>query len=95
MSNVTALENEQRRALEAKSLINNKMLVEAFDDLERAYIELAQEADIKDDETRRNAVTASNVVKAVRQHLQTHMETGVLAKAELATLSRKRGRFSW
>jgi len=95
MTNVIALENEKRSAYEAKSLANNKMLVEAFDELERSYIELAQQADIKDDETRRNAVTASNVVKAVRQHLRSYMDTGVLAEAELAQLSGKRRRFRW
>ena len=84
--------NKTKQAGEANQLMNNPLLREAFEAIEHKYIALAQSATLNDDDTRRNAVSASVIVKQVRQHLNSYIQTGVLADHELAIMTSKKKR---
>lgn len=75
------------RALAAENLLNSDMLKEAFDELERAYIEKWRTSIVDDVTGREKLFLAINVIGKVKQHLQAVVNDGKMAQAQLAELA--------
>ena len=84
MSDPGKLLEQTNRAMHAKNLLENELLVEAFSTLEKAYIERWKSTHIDDDKGRERLFVAINVVGKVRSHLEAIVNIdGKLAQAEL------------
>lgn len=55
---------------EAEYLLNNDLLIEIFARIERDAVEMAVNAPVGDDETRRNATGEVRAIRSVRRKLQ-------------------------
>lgn len=81
------------RASRAERLLSDDIIAEAFDLLEKSYIETWRATGIHATNDREKLFIAINVVGKVRDHLNSVVQNGKLAKAELATLSEPKKRF--
>jgi hypothetical protein len=75
------------KALRAKNLLENELLVEAFKTLEDSYTAAWRATTIEDVSSREKLFLAINVVGKVRDHLTTAVVNGKLAAAELKQLA--------
>ena len=73
----------------AQSLLENDMLKEAFDTLERAYTEELFLTNAMDSLGREKLFLAVNVVRKVRDHLTVVISNGKLAERELADFAKR------
>lgn len=87
MSNEDELSQAAAKAVRAKNLIENELLIEAFDGLEAAYIKAWRSSTIEDDAGREKLFLAINIVGKVRDHLANIVAQGNLAAAELRALA--------
>lgn len=78
---------DQGRALDAESLLNNDLLNEAFKTLEETYVSAWRSTLIDDVTGREKLFLAINVIGKVRDHLQSIVNNGKLAAAELRALA--------
>jgi hypothetical protein len=83
------LRHDAARAAKAKTLANDELLVEAFASLETAYNEAWRTSHVSDTAGREKLFIAINVVGKVKQHLESIMADGNLAKAELENLTKE------
>ena len=83
MSNENKLIRDADRAIRAKQLIDDELLVEAFKTLEDAYTTGWRNTSIGDAAAREKLFLAVNIIGKVRHHLAVIMMDGVLAQAEL------------
>jgi len=90
---VTRLKDELADAREAKSLIDNKQLRDAFKMVEKQYLDAMLTASEKDDLGRFRFAEAIKVVRLVRRQLAIAVESGKLSKAELDIAEGKKRRF--
>jgi hypothetical protein len=86
MPDEIALTKDASRGIRAKSLLENELLTEAFQALEDSYIAFWRATRPEDELGREKAYIAINVIGKVRQHLQTVVNDGKLAQAELNKL---------
>jgi hypothetical protein len=82
-----ALTKATARAARAQRLIEDDLLAEAFTSLETAYIAAWRATTIEDVSGREKLFLAINVVGKVRDHLNTVVNDGKLAQAELKALA--------
>lgn len=76
------------RARRAQELLENELLVEAFEALEQAYISRWRATHIDDDKGREKLFVAINVVGKVRDHLSAIVNMdGKMAAAQLKGLA--------
>ena len=87
MSDVNRLDQAAAKALRAQELIDNELLVEAFDTLEQSYIVAWRATTIEDVPAREKLFLAINIVGKVRDHLTATVANGKLAQAELNELA--------
>lgn len=80
------LEAELSRATRARQLLADAMLVEAFDALERTYIEAWKDSPARDSQAREALWQAVQVVGKVRTHLESVAATGRLAQRQIENL---------
>ena len=83
------LDAQVRDADEAARLLTHPLLSGAFEALEREYLAALLECKDKDDIGRFRIVEAMKTVSAVRRHLSTVVDTGKLARRQLAELESK------
>jgi hypothetical protein len=76
------------RALRARELLENELLVEAFKTLEDNYASAWRSTALDDIQGREKLFLAINIVGKVRDHLGAAVANGRLAQAELAELAR-------
>lgn len=76
-------------ASRAKSLLEDGLIVGAFESLEQAYIERWRVTHIDDEKGREKLFLAVNVVGKVRQHFQTIINSGTLAEKTLNDLAQQ------
>lgn len=81
------LAKDTARALQAEGLVNSELLNEAFDNLEKEYLNLWRATRIEDMTGREKLFLAVNVIGKVKQHLQTIIMDGKLAEAQLRELA--------
>lgn len=74
------------RASQARDLLSNELLSEAFDELEKAYVNFWRTTKVDDDKGREKLFIAVNVVGKVKAHLQNVLSDGSIAKRELDEL---------
>ncbi|RTE91901.1 hypothetical protein [Bradyrhizobium sp. LVM 105] len=93
MSDEVKLAKAVDRASRAERLLGDDLLKEAFETLEKSYIDAWRATTIHATADREKLFVAINVVGKVRDHLNSVVQNGKLAKAELATLSEPKKRF--
>lgn len=77
------------KALKASKLLEDEVLVEAFNELEKSYTERLFVTNHDDVTGREKLYLAVNVVRKVRDHLNVVVNNGKLAQAELAMLAKE------
>jgi hypothetical protein len=87
MSDESALERAAARAVRAEALVDDELLTEAFDALEKGYIAAWRATTIDDAAGREKLFLAINIVGKVRDHLASVVANGKLARAELKELA--------
>lgn len=88
MINEDQLRKDAAKAVQAQHLLDNELLTEAFTGLENAYTRAWRDTLIGDVAAREKLFLAINVVGKVREHLQTIVANGSLAKKELEDLAK-------
>lgn len=90
------LQRQAARSVRAKALLDNDLLKEAFDTLERDYTTALFETKPQDQVAREKLYMAVNVVRKVRDHLAFVVNDGKLAQKqlnEIATEAERKKRF--
>lgn len=87
MSDETRLHELAARAARAQELLDNELMVEAFNTLEKNYVAAWRATTIDDAQGREKLFLAINVVGKVRDHLASAVANGKLAQAELRELA--------
>jgi uncharacterized protein (DUF488 family) len=96
MTDEARLHTDAARGVRAKSLIENELLQEAFDVLERDYSAALFGTKPQDQISREKLYLAVNVVRKVRDHIARVISDGKLAEKqlqELATEAERKKRF--
>lgn len=73
---------EVRRGEEAKRLMNEPLLQEAFTKIEAAILESMKRADVGASDAHRNLIVTLQLLGKVKRHIQTVIETGQMAALE-------------
>ena len=76
-------EEEIRRADKAKQIIENSLFAGAFEEVGQALLQGMRSAPIADDKLRLRLLERYELLYSLKQVLETHMETGVLAAKQL------------
>lgn len=79
-----------QRALQAKELIENPILVEALDSMEREYLAAWRSSKLPDLEERERLWLALQVLEEVRKHLRVVIENGSIARREIDRIAGRR-----
>ena len=87
MSDEIKLHEAAARAARAQELLDNELLAEAFESLEKNYIAALRATTIDDAAGREKLFLAINIVGKVRNHLASVVANGRLAEAELKELA--------
>jgi hypothetical protein len=87
MSDESTLERTAARAVRAEALLDDELLSDAFDKLERNYIAAWRATTVDDAAGREKLFLAINIVGKVRDHLASVIANGKLARAELKELT--------
>jgi hypothetical protein len=87
MSDESILERTAARAVRAEALLDDELLSEAFDTLEKSYIAAWRATTVDDALGREKLFLAVNIVGKVRDHLAGVVANGKLARAELKVLA--------
>lgn len=87
MVDESKLHLEASRGDQAKGLLDNELLKEAFSTLEAEYIEHWKITPARDTEARERLWQAVQIVGKVRTHLTSAVNNGTLAKHELNQLA--------
>lgn len=77
------LDDERIRGAEASSLMENKILKEAFDAAERSILIQMDEVSMRDTDMHTRLILARKTVQSVKRYIQTVIETGQLADMSL------------
>jgi hypothetical protein len=87
MSDENELDQAAAKALRAQELLDNELLGEAFETLEKSYTSAWRATTIDDFAAREKLFLAINIVGKVRDHLGAVVANGKLAQAELKELA--------
>lgn len=96
MSNLDNLTRDTGRALRARQLLDDELLVDGFKMLEEGYTLAWRNTHVGDTDAREKLFLAVNIIGKVRQHLATAVTNGKLAQAELneiAAVAERKKRF--
>jgi len=77
------LESERLRGAEAKQLLENKFLKEAFDAAEKSILDQMDEVNIRDVDMHTRLILARKTVASVRRYIERVIETGQMAELQL------------
>jgi hypothetical protein len=80
------------RAARAQRLVDDELLAEAFDTLDRDYVKAWRESHARDTDARERLWQAVQIVAKVRSHLSTVVNHGKLAQRELDELAARERR---
>ncbi len=93
MADEIALTRAAERAARAQRLLDDELLVEAFDTLDRDYLKAWRATAARDTDARERLWQAVQVVAKVRDHLASVVGSGKLAQRELAELAERKRRW--
>jgi hypothetical protein len=79
-----------QRANEAKELLENPLLEEAFAQMESAYLADWRSSGLADLEERERVWLAIKVLEEVKRHLRVVIENGVIAKRDIDRIAGRR-----
>ena len=79
----TPIEDRIERGGRAREVLENEAFIEAFDATEREMIERWKDSPARDSDGREKIWMYLSMLRKVRAHLETTMETGELGKIEL------------
>lgn len=85
-----SLEQDQFRAEDAKQLLENKMLKEAFDAVSGFIDSKALSCDPDNKEMAQRVVISKQLLAGIRREIYRHIEEGQIAAVRLDELERKR-----
>ena len=80
------------RAEQARVLINDPLLTEAFETLERQYVEAWKQTDALNVAGKEKLHLAVNIIGKVRQHLTRVINDGALARKQIEEIERDKKR---
>ena len=86
MTDEFKLRRDTERALNAQRLLDDELLKECFDTLEKVYSEELFTTGVRDNQAREALYIAVNVVRKVRNHLNIIVQGGKLAQKQLDDL---------
>src|SRR5438105_3638078 len=86
-SNEAQLEHDITRAEQARAVLDNTVLADAFSTLERSYLEAWRATHVDDTAAREKLFLAVNIVGKVRDQLARVVADGALAQHELKQLA--------
>jgi hypothetical protein len=75
------------KGLQAKELIENPILVEAFATLERKYLEAWRQSKPADQEERERLWLAVGILGEIQRHLRVVVDNGIIAARDIDKLS--------
>jgi hypothetical protein len=78
------------RAAQAKELLENPILVEAFAELEREYLKAWRQSKLADQEERERLWLAVGILAEIQRHLRVVVDNGVIANRDIDKLSGRR-----
>lgn len=78
---------DARKGQEAKDLLENPILVEAFAILEREYLKAWRQSKPADQEERERLWLAVGILEELQRHLRVVVENGVMAKRDIDKIS--------
>jgi hypothetical protein len=81
---------DARKGQDAKDLLENPILVEAFDALEREYLKAWRQSKPADDEERERLWLAVGILDEIKRHLRVVVENGMMAKRDIDKISGKK-----
>jgi hypothetical protein len=87
MSDESSLNEAATRAMRAQELLDNELLTDAFNTLEKNYVAAWRATTIDDAAGREKLFLAINIVGKVRDHFASVVANGKLAEAELKALA--------
>ncbi len=79
-----------QRAMQAEELLNNPLLSDALDSMEREYLAAWRASKLPDLEERERLWLAMQVLEQVRNHLRIVLENGVVARREIDRIAGRR-----
>ena len=82
-------EQEQQRGRDAQRLLEDPLLIEAFDTLEQEIMRSWKTAPARDVEGREKLWMMLHLLQKARNHLESVMQSGKLAEATLAQRARR------
>lgn len=77
------LDSERIRGAEARQLLENKYLKEAFDAAEKSILEQMDEVSLRDVDMHTRLILARKTVASVRRYIERVIETGQMAEIQL------------
>lgn len=78
---------DARKGQEAKDLLENPVLVEAFAILEREYLKAWRQSKPADQEERERLWLAVGILEELQRHLRVVVENGMMAKRDIDKIS--------
>jgi hypothetical protein len=87
MTDESRLHEATAKAARAQELLDNEVLSEAFESLEKSYVAAWRTTTIDDTAGREKLFVAINIIAKVRDHLASVVANGRLAEAELRELA--------
>lgn len=90
MTDEDKLHKDAADGTRAKALLEDELLIGAFQKLEEAYVQRWRTTHLNDAQGREKLFIAINVVGKVQQHLASIVADGSVAKKQLDELAKKR-----
>lgn len=87
MTDEIKLSREMVRGSKAKQLLENELLTEAFDELEKSYFAAWRRSEPSDAMAREKLYLAANIVAKVKDHLSLVVKGGKLAEVEMKQIT--------
>lgn len=78
------LHEEDARGVRAKELLENPLLVESYETIEREIMQAWESSPVRDIEGREKLYQMLMILRRVKRHIQSVVETGEMARRTLA-----------
>lgn len=92
MSDRSKLQHQAARGERAQRLLEDPLVVEAFEAIEQKILEGWRESRAEEREQRENAYVMHRLLQSFREHFAAHVRTGELARTELLAIAEEESR---
>lgn len=82
------LREQRERAAQAERILNEPLILEAFDYLDTEFMRAWKQSSVEDTQARERIYNLCQALEAVKGHLKSVIETGKMAKAQLDQLKK-------